>query len=142
MTKRRACKQSLIDKLPFVGKHSMSRKGQWSRSYWSNVRSTGDYHRDCKVGSQYAYRALQTIKAESFQPLLGWIVLDMIKKKCPTGFVVGFFQTIADVCLGYRKIPDASPEQLVPCPAPRTSADAVLQRIEKARAASGMLGAG
>ena len=77
--------QSSLDKLPFVDKNCC----------WSNVRSSGDYQRDCEVGSKYAALAVQAIKADDFAPLLGWIVRDMIKKKCPTPFVVGFFHTIA-----------------------------------------------
>jgi hypothetical protein len=49
------------------------------------------------------------IKADKFQPLLGWIVLDMIEHKCPMHIVVGFFQTVADVCLRYHEIPTAPP---------------------------------
>jgi len=51
---------------------------------------------------------LQAIKAQDFAPLLGWIVIDMIANRCPEHIVVGFFQTVADVCLGNHEIPPAA----------------------------------
>lgn len=96
-TSRRGRSQSSLDSLPFVVK----------RDFWHNVKSTGDYQQDCDLGSRYAYLALQMIKAEKFQPLLGLIVLDMIKNKCPDGIAVGFFQAVADVALGIHQIPAA-----------------------------------
>ena len=35
------------------------------------------------------------------------IVLDMIENECPDHIAVGFFQTVADVCLGLLQIPAA-----------------------------------
>jgi hypothetical protein len=66
---------------------------------------TGDYRTDEDNGSQLAYLVLQDIQANRFAPLLGHVALDMIKGKCPNAFVVGFFQSIADVCLGHHQIP-------------------------------------
>lgn len=94
---------SFVDRLPFVG---LKRKGG-ERSFWCDVKSTGVMEQDQSLGSSYAYLALQAIKAEHFQPLLGWIVLDMIESRCPKHIVIGFFQTIADVALGIYKIPAA-----------------------------------
>jgi hypothetical protein len=103
-----------FDKLPFIGNRKNARKDQLPRDFWHNVTSTGDDIKDQSVGSQYAYLALQVIKADNFAPLLGWIVLDMITNKCPEHIVVGFFQTVAGVCLGYHKIPPADVRLVVP----------------------------
>lgn len=75
------------------------------RDFWHNIQSTGDDMKDQELGSQLAYFALQAIKSENFAPLLGWIVMGMIEKKCPDHIVIGFFQIVADVCLGNHKIP-------------------------------------
>jgi hypothetical protein len=93
---KRAKRSDLIAQLPFVA----------NDGFWCGVVSTGDFQADNEIGSHYAYLALAAIRAEKFQPLLGWIVMDMIKKGCPEGIVCGFFQTVADVCLGYYRIPD------------------------------------
>jgi hypothetical protein len=99
---------SFVDRLPFIGPAGEKRrKDQLPRDFWHNVKSTGDHLKDSEIGSAYAYLALQAIKADRFQPLLGWIVLDMIEHKCPKHIVVGFFQTIADVALGLHQIPAA-----------------------------------
>jgi hypothetical protein len=106
---------SFTDRLPFVGSAGAKRrKDQLPRDFWHNVKSTGDHLKDSDIGSAYAYLALQAIKAEKFQPLLGWIVLDMIESRCPRHIVVGFFQTIADVCLGLRQIPASHVRLVVP----------------------------
>jgi hypothetical protein len=101
----------MID-LPFVA----SRTDRARRDFWHNVQSTGDDMKDQDLGSQLAYFALQAVKAEDFAPLLGWIVLDMIEKKCPEHIVIGFFQIVADVCLGNHQIPDADVQLVVPAP--------------------------
>ncbi len=106
---------SFVDRLPFVGPAGAKRrKDQLPRDFWHNVKATGDHLRDSDIGSAYAYLALQAIKANKFQPLLGWIVLDMIDSKCPKHIVVGFFQTIADVCLGLHQIPASHVRLVVP----------------------------
>jgi hypothetical protein len=94
---------SFVDNLPFVAPIGAKRCGD-HRDFWHNVQSTGDELKDEELGSRYAYLALQAIKAEKFQPLLGWIVLDMIANKCPETIAIGFFQTIADVALGIYQI--------------------------------------
>lgn len=81
-------------------------KGQKLRDFWYGVKSTGDWSKDQELGSTYTYLVLQAIKAEKFQPLLGWIVLGIIKYKCPKHIAVGFFQTVADIALGLHQIPD------------------------------------
>lgn len=106
--------KSAVDRLPFVGRRARPRKGQFPRDFWHNVTSTGDWSKDQSLGSAYAYHALQTIKADNFAPLLGWIVINMIEHKCPKHIVVGFFQTVADVCLGYHQIPPADMRLVVP----------------------------
>ena len=99
---------SMVETLPFIGPRKNARKAVNSpRDFWCNITMTGDYDKDCDIGSQYAYLALQAIKADNFAPLLGWIVMDMIANKCPRPIVLGFFQTVADVCLGYHQIPSA-----------------------------------
>jgi hypothetical protein len=110
--------KSPIDDLPFVGSRAGPRKGEFPRDFWCNVKSTGSCEKDQSLGSAYAYHALQAIKADNFAPLLGWIVLDMIEHKCPKDIVVGFFQTVADVCLGYHAIPQ--PHHLLARPAVRS----------------------
>ena len=106
--------------LPFIGKRQRPRKGQTAECFWHNVASSGDVGRDQNLGSQYAYLALQAIKADDFAPLLGWIALDMIEAKCPAPIAVGFFQAVADVCLGYHQIPRADMHLVVPtAPRPR-----------------------
>ncbi len=96
--------------LPFVA----AVPGRQRRDFWHNVQSTGDDMKDQQLGSQLAYLALQAIKAENFAPLLGWIVMDMITNRCPEHVVVGFFQTVADVCLGNYEIPPADVRLVVP----------------------------
>ncbi len=96
--------------LPFVG----TIPGRQRRDFWHNVQSTGDDMKDQDLGSQLAYFALQAVKSENFAPLLGWIVLDMIDKKCPEHIVIGFFQIVADVCLGNHQIPDRDVQLVVP----------------------------
>jgi hypothetical protein len=94
-----------IQDLPFVGKRIGPDKNQISGDFWHKVVSTGDWAKDQDLGSQYAYLALRSIKFNDFAPLLGWIVIDMIRHKCPEHIALGFFQTVSDVCLGYYKIP-------------------------------------
>jgi hypothetical protein len=107
--------QNAIEKLPFVGMRKGDRTGvNLPRDFWHNVKSTGDMEKDQAFGSACAYLALQAIKADNFAPLLGWIVLDMITNKCPEHIVIGFFQTVADVCLGYHQIPPAEVRLVVP----------------------------
>lgn len=101
-------RHDIIDRLPFAEPMNRlpRRTEQKLRDFWYDVKSTGNWAKDQKLGSDYAYLALQAIKAERFQPLLGWIVLGMIENKCPKHIVVGFFQTVADIALGLHKIPD------------------------------------
>jgi hypothetical protein len=96
---------SMLLALPFVGSRKPTPDNPSQRDFWHGVRSTGNYGNDCAIGSQYAYFALQAIKAENNAPALGNIVLSMIENGCPKGIAVGFFQTVADVCLGYHQIP-------------------------------------
>lgn len=98
---------SAADKLPFVGTRKRPRKHQSPRDMWHNVAATGDLEKDQEIGAQYAYMTLQALKADDFPPLLGHVVIDMIENKCPDDIVVGFFQTVADVCLRRREIPKA-----------------------------------
>jgi hypothetical protein len=93
---------NIID-LPFVAERG---KGEF-RDFWHNVQTTGDVSKDQNLGAQLACFTLQFIKSNDFAPLLGWVVLGMIEKQAPTHIVVGFCQTIADVCLGYHQIPAA-----------------------------------
>jgi hypothetical protein len=112
-----AKQKNAVDGLPFVGTRAQKRKGElcsFPRDFWHNVKSTGCWEKDQSLGSAYAYAALQAIKADNFAPLLGWIVIDMIEHKCPEHIVVGFFQTVADVCLGYHQIPAARVRLMVP----------------------------
>jgi hypothetical protein len=94
---------SLLDDLPFVASRG---KGE-RRDFWHNVHSTGDTLKDQRLGMQLAYFTLQTVKSDDFAPLLGLVVLGMIEKQTPAHIVIGFCQTIADVCLGYHQIPAA-----------------------------------
>ena len=103
---------SAIDRLPFIGPRAPN--GRSPRDFWHNITSTGSIEKDQSLGSAYAYHALQAIKTDNFAPLLGWIVLDMIRHKCPEHIVVGFFQTVADVCLDHHAIPAADVRLMVP----------------------------
>ena len=103
--------RSAVECLPFVGARARPRKGQLPRDFWREVKSTGDPEQDQSLGSHYACLALQYIKAHDFAPLLGWIVLDMIEHQCPKHIAVGFFQTVADVCLGNYEIPRRQSER-------------------------------
>jgi hypothetical protein len=105
--KRRRSTPSLFEKLPFIGPRKNPVGDQLPRDFWRDVTSTGDLLKDQELGSHLAWLALQAIKADNFAPLLGWIVIDMIEHKCPEHIVVGFFQTVADVCLGNHAIPSA-----------------------------------
>ena len=106
-----------LAKLPFVGMIA------GRRVFWHNVKSTGNATEDEHIGSAYAYLALQFIKTHQFQPLLGFIAFSMIEKGCPPQIGVGFFQTIADVCLGIYKIPEPHVRLAVPESAHRVSRD-------------------
>jgi hypothetical protein len=99
----------LLD-LPFVAPRG---KGE-GRDFWHNVQTTGDILKDQRLGMQLAYFTLQFIKSDDFAPMLGFVVLGMIEKQAPTHIVVGFCQTIADVCLGYHQIPAADMTLEVP----------------------------
>jgi hypothetical protein len=93
-------KQNPYASLPFVGPRKGPLKNQRPRDFWCDVHSTGDTLQDEELGARLARLALQAMKAENFSPLLGWIVLDMIRHKCPDQIAIGFFHTIAGVCLG------------------------------------------
>ena len=101
--------RSMIERLPFVGLRPSSKqsKNRLPRDFWHNVKSTGDFTKDVKLGSLYASLALHAIQADRMTPLLGWIVIDMIENRCPPGVVVGFFRNVAQVCLGIKAIPEA-----------------------------------
>ena len=99
-----------VTDLPFVAE----RGGSDGRDFWHDVQSTGDMIEDQELGAQLSYFTLQVIKSDDFPPLLGWVVLGMIKKQAPTHIVVGFFYTIAEVCLGCRQIPPADMALKVP----------------------------
>jgi hypothetical protein len=95
----------LLEKLPFIGPPK-----PFPRDFWHNVASTGDMLKDQRLGNHLGWLALQAIKADNFPPLLSGIALGMIKHQCPEHIVIGFFQAIADACLGIYDIPSGDQE--------------------------------
>jgi hypothetical protein len=96
----------LLEKLPFIG----PRKKPFPRDFWHNVSSTGDMLKDQRLGNHLGWLALQAIKADNFSPLLASIALGMIEHQCPKHIVIGFFQAVADACLGIYDIPSGDQE--------------------------------
>jgi hypothetical protein len=72
-----------LSSLPFYCKNNKP------PSFW-NVKTTEDYEKDCMLGSTYANAVLDF----NFNPLLGWIVRDMIKANNFGGIEAGFFSVI------------------------------------------------
>lgn len=63
-------------------------------AFWC-VDPTGDYEKDCVLGQTYANAALDFIINTDFNPLLGWIVRDMITTNNFGGIEAGFFSVIS-----------------------------------------------
>jgi hypothetical protein len=77
--------------LSFVGMRTQRLPGQSPRGFWV-VQASGDYERDCALGSRLALEYLAVAELFARSSILQWIVRDMPAKQ--TGVEVGFLSTL------------------------------------------------
>jgi hypothetical protein len=81
-----------IESLPFVFDQAPKSRTNPKRSFW-HVEPTGDFHKDCRKGSEFAFELLRYEQEEKS----GTSFLAMIVRQMPrdlSGIEVGFLETI------------------------------------------------
>lgn len=85
--------------LPFVREATKEERknGARARIFW-DVQPTGDYRRDCDIGTSYAKQALAYIRAQDFPVLFNWAVFGMLDiGRERSGIEVGFLAFFANL---------------------------------------------
>lgn len=83
-----------LDMLPFVGRTNDNLR----RDFWQ-VRPTGNYGDEYRLGANYASEFVHYLLRHRHQYILGWIVRDMIRHNNPTGLELGFMGYLSGVML-------------------------------------------
>lgn len=104
------CEAHVITSLPFVrdATRAERRAGMPPRIFW-DVKPSGDYTKDCGTGARYAQLALEYMASQNFIPLLGWVVLDMMRNGPEySGIEVGFLSVFGRNATAAAKISTAA----------------------------------
>ena len=107
--------------LPFVAHRPLPATGV---DFWA-PRPTGDYARDCDLGTEWAKQALPHLRGEDGGRLLAWIALGMAERgggEAEKGLIVGFMGTV-----GEALAPSAQRRDFAP------SLDELARRFARAR---------
>jgi hypothetical protein len=84
--------------LPFVRMRPNPKPAEFPRQWWV-AKSTGDWSMDIRIGQMFGREAVAAIRSDQFPGLLGWIVMDMMKRPKFDALMVGFWHVVASELL-------------------------------------------